>query len=152
MSKNVDFFETRFSQVKRIGIRLYTHFMISKNDFNWFLWLLTCFALKTWNPWKSGKVRRTSWFLWIRYRWSMKYTCMLYCTHMWLKNIHGIDIWSCLVNFDSLSQIFLKLWSGRRTLWKLIFKFNCLANLVSSFIWLSKDMWIIVKCRKLHVS
>jgi len=36
MSKNVHFPETRFSRGKRVGLRLYTDYMISKNGCDWF--------------------------------------------------------------------------------------------------------------------
>jgi hypothetical protein len=62
MSKNVDFSETHFSQGKRVGLRLYTDYMISKNGCDWFQWGLTCFALKMEFFWKSNKERQTLWF------------------------------------------------------------------------------------------
>jgi hypothetical protein len=46
MSKNVDFSETRFSQGKGVGLRLYTDYMISKNGCDRFQWVLTYFSLK----------------------------------------------------------------------------------------------------------
>ena len=62
MSKNVDFSETRFSQGKGVGLRLYIEYMISKNSCDWFHWVSTCFALKMELLWKSDKERRTLWF------------------------------------------------------------------------------------------
>jgi hypothetical protein len=59
MFKRVDFFETRFSQGKGVGIRLYTDYMISKNGCDWFHRVLTYFALKMEFFWKSDKERRT---------------------------------------------------------------------------------------------
>jgi hypothetical protein len=44
-SKNVDFSETRFSHGIGVGLRLYTDYMISKNGYDWFHQVLTCFAL-----------------------------------------------------------------------------------------------------------
>jgi len=53
------FFRNLFSQGNGVGLRWYTDYMISKNGCAWFLWVLTCFALKMEFFWKSDNERRT---------------------------------------------------------------------------------------------
>ena len=53
------FFRNLFSQGNGVWLRLYTNDMISKNGCDWFLWVLTCFALEMEFFWKSENERRT---------------------------------------------------------------------------------------------
>ena len=99
------FFRNLFSQGNGVGLRLYTDYMISKYGCDWFLWILTCFALKMEFFWKSDKERQTLWFWWFCRSWLMKHTCILYCTHMWFKCTHSWGIWPCLVDFDLFVSI-----------------------------------------------
>ena len=128
--KNVDFSETRFCQGKRVGLRLYTDYMISKNGCEWFHWVLTYFALKMAFFLKIDKEIRTLWFSWFRHIWLVKRTCILNCTYMWSKCIRSWDIIVCLLSFDSIATIVLKLWNDIRTLPKMIFKTEYLGNIL----------------------
>jgi hypothetical protein len=89
---------------------------------------LTCFALKMENFVKSGKVRRTLSFSWIRRFWPMKCLCNLYCTYVWLERIHGIGNWTRLLGFGLGAQLFSILWFLRRTWLKMIIEGQLLMN------------------------
>jgi len=49
---------------------------------------------------------------------------------MWLTCIHSWGIRVCLLSFDWIASIILKLWNNRRTLSKMVFKTEYLANLL----------------------
>ena len=79
MSNNVDFSETCFSQGNGVGLRLYTDYMISKNGYDWFHWVVTCFALKMEFFWKNDKERWTCDFVEVS-RWNTHvYSTALIC-------------------------------------------------------------------------
>ena len=124
------FFETCFAQENEVGLRMYTIYVIAKNDFDWFLWELTCFALIMEFFWKSGKVRRTLWFVRFHSNWPVKRTCMHDYTYMWIMCIHSWDNWVVFLSFGSIAFITLKLWNMRRTWLNLILKLDYLAYLL----------------------
>jgi len=119
-----------FSQENEVGLRMYTDYVISKKGFDWFHWELTCFALKMEFCWKSGKVRRTLWFVWFRSKWPVKRTCMHNYTHMWLIRIHSWGNWVGYLVFGSIVLVALKLWNMRRTWLKIIIESDYLENLL----------------------
>jgi len=49
---------------------------------------------------------------------------------MWLMCIHSWGNWVCFLSFDSIAIVVLKLWNDRRTLSKMVFKTECLENLL----------------------
>jgi hypothetical protein len=133
-----------FSRKKGVGLRLYTDYMISKNGYDWFQWVLTCFALKMEFFWKSDKEWRTLWFLWFLRIWSVKRTCILNCTYMWSKCIHSWGTRVFLLSFDSIVSIVLKLYNDR---WEndLEDRIPC-KSFVNSLIWLYANVWMINRC------
>jgi len=92
-----------FLKEKGVGLRLYTDYMISKNGYDWFQWVLICYSFKMTFFWKNDIERRTLWFLWFRRIWSVKRTCILNCTYIWSKCIHSWGIRTCVLSFDSIS-------------------------------------------------
>jgi len=99
------------------------------------IWLMSCwiklsFLLKNVLVLQNDKMIRTLWLLWFRSIWPVKRTCMHNYTHMWLIYIHSWGNWVCFLSFDSIAIIVLKLWYDRRTLSKIIFKTEHLANLL----------------------
>jgi len=147
MSKNADFFETCFSQKNEVGLRMYTDFVIAKNGLAWFQWELTCFALKMEFFWKSGKVRRTWWFVRFRSNWPVKRTCIHQYTHMWLMCIHSWGKW----------VVFLSFWFNCLSCFKVVkYETNLVENnlwvrlpwksFMTSLLWINEDVWIIDRC------
>jgi hypothetical protein len=106
---------------------------------------LTCFALKMENFVKSGKVRRTLSFSWIRRFWPMKCLCNLYCTYVWLERIHGIGNWTRLLGFGLGAQLFSILWFLETNLvendfWEPI----AYEPFMNRLIWWWDDVWMVV--------
>jgi len=145
MSKNVDFSETCFSQENEEGLRMYAIHVITKNGFDWFLWELTCFALKMEFFWKSGKVRRTLWFVRFHSNWPVKRTCMHNYTHMWLMFLL-IQLscfswfWFNSLNYFKVVKYDTNLVENNHCI-RLPWKF-----FVNSLIWINKDIWMIDGC------
>jgi len=128
MSKNVDFSETCFSQENEVGLRMYTIYVITKNGFAWLHWEIICFTLKIEFFWKSGKVRRTLWFVKFHRNWPVKRTCVYTYTHMWLMYIHSWGNWVVFLSFGSIALITLKWWNMIRTWLKIIIESDYLEN------------------------
>jgi len=131
MSKNVNFSETCFSQENEVRLRMSTIYVITKkNGFDWFHWVLSCFALKMEFFWKSGKVRLTLWFWWFHSIGPVKRTCMHTYTHMWLMFIYSWGNWVVFLSFGSIVVVVSKLWNIRRTWLNLILKLDYLAYIL----------------------
>ena len=71
----------------------------------------------------------------------MKCTCILNCTYIWSKSIHSWDIRVVFLVFDSIATIMLKLWNGRRSLSKMVFNTEYLANLLRIVWYDYMKMW-----------
>ena len=93
-------------------------------------WIKLSFLLENELVLQNDKVRRTLWLLWFRRVWPVKRICMHTYTHIWLMCIHSWGNWVCLLSFSAISIIAFKLWNDRRTLSKMIFKIEYLANIL----------------------